>query len=146
MLCVETIINVASSVLLYVWGDSIPMMLWVNSCIFGLSMGPIIPTAFTCANLYTPLNGFVVSVLFLSVASGPLTSQWLTGFLFQVIGPRVHMPITLAYSITTAGLVVIMSVVIRNKRKRFEDVLEINITTDLKKDISDADRSIKQYE
>ena len=133
MLCAEVIVNVISGVLLFIWGDSVPLMLWINSCVFGLSMGPVIPTAFACANLYTRLNGTVVSVFFISVASGPLVSQWLTGYLFQLYGPKVHMPITLGYTIATAALLIIMCLLIRNKRKRFDEVLEIAVSLDDKK-------------
>ncbi|MEI7987955.1 MAG: MFS transporter [Chloroflexota bacterium] len=64
-------------------------IIWIGTCCFGLTTGPIFATAVALAGRRLRLTGRVTGLIFLGASLGAMIVPWLIGLLFPVIGPQV---------------------------------------------------------
>jgi len=61
---------------------------WVFTCILGLSVAPNFPGGTAWANRYLDASSIVFAICVVGASVGGTASNYLTGYLFEYVGPR----------------------------------------------------------
>ncbi|XP_078613675.1 sodium-dependent glucose transporter 1-like [Branchiostoma floridae x Branchiostoma japonicum] len=88
MLSVEITGVFISGIVLAVWGATNKTVFWVFTCILGLSVAPIFPGGTAWANQYLDASSIVFAICVVGASVGGTASNYLTGYLFEYVGPR----------------------------------------------------------
>ncbi len=70
------------------WSNSVPV-LWIASCVMGLSMASVFPTMLAFAERRMTLSGKLTGYLFSASSGGSMILPFVVGQFFTSIGPRV---------------------------------------------------------
>ena len=119
LLPVELLVNIISTVILAVWGYTVPAILWTFSAVLGLFLSPIFPTGLAWLNLYVEMSGMAVALVFVGSASGGMFYQWITGYLFHNTGARSLMYVMVGYALFLSFIYFLMNVVTFRVKERF---------------------------
>lgn len=98
---------------LLVWPASLPAV-WTGTLILGLSMASVFPVMLSFAGRRMRLTGKTTSFFLAGASCGGMSMPWLTGQLFEAIGPGVAIGITAAN--VAAALVVLIVLIVYSSR------------------------------
>ena len=88
MLLGDIVICLLSVLAMAIWSGS-PVAIWGGVIGAGLTIAPIFATTMALAETMLSITGKVTSWFFIGVSSGSLVMPWLTGQLFEAVGPNV---------------------------------------------------------
>ncbi len=74
-------------------------VLWIAVILIGVGVASLFPGCLSLAPTYLPPEGRVTSWLYAGASFGRLTMPWITGQLFESVGPQVIWPIALGGTI-----------------------------------------------
>jgi MFS transporter, FHS family, Na+ dependent glucose transporter 1 len=102
-----------SLAILSIWPASL-LAVWVGTISLGLSMASVFPVTLSFAGRRIRTTGKVTSFFLAGASLGGMTMPWLTGQLFETIGPRVAIWVTSAN--LAAAVAVLMVLIIYSGR------------------------------
>jgi len=111
LLTLELTIGVASTVLLSIMGHNEGMVTWICTAVFAATLSPIYPGALSWTNEFFPMSSMMTGLAYVGTAAGAIAFSWLSGYMFQVFGPRSLMLFMLGYSSLALTLVILIYVI-----------------------------------
>lgn len=109
-----------SLAILLLWPTFLPAV-WVGTVLLGLSMASAFPVMLSFAGRWMRITGKVTSVFLVGASLGGMSMPWLTGQLFETVGPRVVLWVTTAN--TAAALAVLIALVVYVSRSAAREKL-----------------------
>ncbi|XP_013406115.1 sodium-dependent glucose transporter 1-like [Lingula anatina] len=106
MLIGEISMNIISGSVLSALGYKNEIVFWIFNALLGLFLAPVFPSGVSWANRYLDMSGIAVAIVLLGASGGGFVYQWITGALFDAIGPNALM-----YVMTGDGLLLAQSYV-----------------------------------
>ncbi len=86
---------------LFLPGNGSPPLLWVGVIVVGLGMAALFPTMISFAESRMRITGEVTAIFLAGSSLGGMTLPWLTGQLFEPIGPQVMPWVVLICTLVT---------------------------------------------
>ena len=120
LILIATALGITCGVALSVWGVTVPEVLWVFTCVRGLSLAPLFAAGIAWSNQYVEMRGLAFTVVFVGASIGAIVYQWITGYLFEYEGPQTVMYIVLGNSLLILVTFSLMLLLTRQRQIRFK--------------------------
>ncbi len=130
----ELAINTVSAAVLSFFVLRSPLVLWIFTALFAMSLSPLFPGALAWANVSINMTAMATGVAFIATAGGAFAFSWLSGYLFQYHGEMSLMYLMLGYTVTAVMLFLVLLLL-----KRFYDRSD---TQPRSLDVKDQDVSV----
>ncbi len=93
----------AGLVLILSFSASMPMI-WLGTLVYGVSMGPVFPTALNFAERVMTITGRVTGYFLVGGSVGSMTLPWVIGQLFEPVGPWVMLGVLIVDMVISVGI------------------------------------------
>ncbi|ELU00484.1 hypothetical protein CAPTEDRAFT_186407 [Capitella teleta] len=125
MLGTEIALNAVSISLICFVGVHNSVVMWVATVVFAMSSSPLWPGGFSWLDQYITLYGIVVALATIGAGISGFVIQWLTGYLYEYVDEVAIFYSSMAASLSTVLLAVVMyTVAVRHGKRRKGDDLQ----------------------
>ncbi|XP_077996296.1 sodium-dependent glucose transporter 1C-like [Glandiceps talaboti] len=131
-----------ASTLLVIFGDTSLSVVWGASILLGLSLATVFPSAISWAECYIKLTGKAMSTFTMAAATSEMILPYVLGLLFDAYNVMMLMYMTLALSLSSTFVYIIMQIIASCHGERYQEIQqsddEMNVNT---RDIELSNRS-----
>lgn len=109
----DILLTLISTIILALMASTMPVILWVFTVILAMSIARSFPTGLSWANLHLTLNSMGILVLVAGGSVGDLLYPYVTGYLFEKIGPRALTYVMLVYAVCYTLCSIALAIVLK---------------------------------
>ena len=107
-----------TSTLLFIYASQSSSMLWLCTILQGFAVSPLYPGGIAYGNTQMDMTGVCLMVIGLSGAFGDMTFMWLTGKLYDTMGPTAVLGLLQLSGVVLTFCVVLFRLVERSSKDR----------------------------
>ena len=112
------LLSIGVSIVLAFFSGGDVLILWIFNCLFGILLAPILPASIAWADRYITMTAMMTALAFIASAAGAFIFSWLSGSLYERVGPPSLMHLLVVYSFLCTFVFLILLLLGRKKGPR----------------------------